>query len=136
MKITYKQAIEAQGQLLALNQILLPVKESLKLARLTNFINSEIRLYIEARDKLLRQYKIKREHDDKTEGLYLTCELTPSESENAERFKEKKLKEFDRDFNELLDTETADYKGELIKLPETFEFKGHQISAVECFLEV
>ena len=130
MRITYQRALEAQLVLMELNNLNLPVKSAVGLARFSNFIDSELKIYDHERRKLIANYNIVVRHGD-TETLFnLSCPTVDEED------KEPNLREFTARFQELLGTELPDWDAEKIMLPEDLTFSPKRLKAVADFIEV
>lgn len=136
MKITYKQALEASISLMELNKLNLPIRTGIAIARLSNLIDGELRLFAIERDKLVKTYKIIPSHTEDENILSFATNAKGEGGEEEKSLKMEVLREFTTKFQDLLETETPDWDIGLIPLPENIEFKPKLLKAIVDFVEV
>ncbi len=136
MKLTYQRAVEAQVALNELSKINLPVESSIEIARLSNQIDVEAKIFASIRDKLINDYQVKPSHTEREDMLSFTCSALGVDSEDTQRVKEENLKKFVHEFQKLLDTETVELPENKIKLPKDILIKPKSLKAIADFIEV
>lgn len=137
MKLSYRQALEASNSLMQLDKLELPIETGIQIARLSNMIDVELKIFTKERDKLVKSYKIKSEHADKEDFLSLSTAIEAEDGEDTRALKEETLREFVDKFEELLNQETPDYNI-TIPLPKDkgLTIKSKFLKAIEGFVEV
>lgn len=136
VKITYMEALEAQLALMELNKINLPIRASLAIARLSNLIDGEAKVFAKTRDKLVKDYSIIPSHTEREDVLSFSTTIEGATQDETKTLKESQLKEFVDKFHELLNTETNDLGDTKIELPEDVVFKPKMLKPLAKFIEV
>lgn len=124
MKISYREAIEAQQ---ALNQLLvrgMPIKASLEVANLSAEIDRQVANFIKVRDGLIGSYEIKVSAGETADTVKFSAE---------EKGKEGFVQEFTNKINELMTTETEEINT-TIQLPDNLELKPEALKPLLPFL--
>jgi len=126
MKITNRQAAEAQMALTTLLAMNLPVKTSLAIALLSAEIDKQVIAFAKVRDALIKNYQIKLSAGEKDGSVNFS-----TEKENSEEA----LQEFSDKVNELMGTEAEDIKTR-VRLPDDVNVKPESIKPILPFLEM
>lgn len=136
MKLTNREAIEAQVALQRIVVMDLPVRISLDFALLSSEIDRQAKAYSLVRDTLIKNYKIKLELGDTAGQVRFSTGIKDNDSEEARQQKAKALEDFVERFNELMDSETGDIQFGKVRLPENVNIKPETLKPLLPFLEV
>ncbi len=129
MKITNKQAVEAQQAIMSLLGLDLPVKVSLEIAKLSVNVDKQVAAFTKVRDSLIQNYQIKVSAGDTAGKMVFSTNIT------GEKEKEVALLEFMSKVNELVDSETDDISG-AIHLPDGINIKPEILKPLVQFIEM
>ena len=125
MKITNRQAVEAQMALTSLLTKNLPVKTSLEIALLSNEVDKQVSAFTKVRDALIKNYQIKLSAGEKDGEVNFSTEVSEG--------KEEALREFTDKINELMNAETGNI-GATIKLPDDLDVKPETLKPILFFM--
>ncbi len=131
MKLTNRQALEAQVALGSLISMNLPVKTSIEVANLSAVIDSQVFAFGKVRDSLIKNYKVKL-HIGEKEG---TVEFE-TQMEGEDKEKEAAIIEFMNKVNELMVADGEDIRVRKIKLPNNIAIKPDVIKPLLSFIEM
>ena len=136
MKITYNQAVDAQKALVELNNIPLPVKVGLEIARLSNALDEEVKVFIQERTKLIKDYQIEPSHGE-DEGMFtFITKVEGKTPKETKKLKESNLRTFADNMKELLESETKDIGKFRITIPDDVKLKPKTLKAIAGFIGV
>jgi len=127
MKITNRQAIDAQLALANLISLNLPVKVSWEVAQLSVEVDAQVEMFTKVRDALIKNYQIKILAGDTAKQVKLETSLDGD--------KDEAIKEFTSKVDELSVTKTADIKT-IVHLPDDINVQPNVLKPLMPFLKM
>lgn len=126
--ITNKQILEANLALPYLLKLNLPIKSSLKIAKLSAEIDSRVSVFAKVRDALIKNYQIKISAGETADKITFSTTMGGEDSG-------KYVIEFNDKINELTDSEVEDIDIK-ISIPDDINIPPEAIKSLLPFLEV
>jgi len=136
MNLTYEQCLEAKKVLSDLMDTDLPVKIGLDIARLSNIIDEEAKIYAKAAKSLIKNYEVKPTHSEGS-MVSFTSDVIGKNDDETRDLKKQKLLEWTEKMTTLLESTTKDINVEKIQIPaDMLSLSMRKLKPIADFIEV
>lgn len=135
MRLTNRQALEAQLALGRLAGINLPIRTSFGLAVLSNVIDTQIVAFAKVRDSLIKNYRIRLSTGEK-HGSVVFSVMDDTIDDKTKEEKEAALLEFTDKINELMQAYGEDITVKKTPIPSNITMQLETLKPIMDFIEI